>query len=128
MQDTVPFVEVTRLPPSASFYSAVCQPLGVRFVSASPSNIVFGSASGGPVFEVRAAGTSNAAGGGGDQPRLSRIVLSAPTRSAVADFYAAALRAQPELRKRTGIDCFLRRRQDADAENRLGKTVPAVNA
>ena len=118
MQDTVPFVEVTRLPPSASFYSAVCQPLGVRFVSASPSNIVFGGASSGEtVFEVRAAGTSNAAGGGtsGDEPRLSRIVLSAPTRSAVADFYAAALRASPDLRKRTGIDCFLRRRRDAAA-------------
>ena len=112
MQETVPFVEVTRLPPSASFYSAVCQPLGVRFVSASPSNIVFGTPAGGPVFEVRAAGTSNAAGNSGDEPRLSRIVLSAPTRSTVADFYAAALRANPDLRKRNGLDCFLHRRQD----------------
>lgn len=78
----LPFIQVRDLAPSASFYSAVMQPLGLRFISASSSSIVFGNPD--PTFEVKAsAGT----------PRPTRIVLSVGTPSAVSAFHAAAKRA-----------------------------------
>ena len=46
----LPFVEVAHLPSASSFYAAVCQPLGLRFLSSTPSvsgpeaGLVFGSA------------------------------------------------------------------------------------
>jgi hypothetical protein len=58
------------------------QPLGLRFISASSSSIVFGNPD--PTFEVKASpGT----------PRPTRIVLSVGTPSAVSAFHAAAKRA-----------------------------------
>ncbi|KAI1751118.1 hypothetical protein F4782DRAFT_204540 [Xylaria castorea] len=81
----LPCVQVKDLPPSASFYSAVSQPLGLRFVSAGPSSIVFGNPN--PVFEVKA---------GADTPRPTRIVLSASSPSVVSAFHAAARRANPK--------------------------------
>lgn len=78
----LPFIQVRDLAPSASFYSAIMQPLGLRFISASSSSIVFGNPD--PTFEVKAsAGTS----------RPTRIVLSVGTPSAVSAFHAAAKRA-----------------------------------
>ncbi|KAK7757563.1 hypothetical protein SLS62_000578 [Diatrype stigma] len=106
MQDTLPFVQVNRLPPSASFYSAVCQPLGLRFIQASPTNLVFGDDPYSPVFEVRAANI------GPSPHKRARIVFSAPSSDAVADFYAAALRAYPALQK-GGHDTFLHRQDPA---------------
>ncbi|KAI1496018.1 hypothetical protein F5X99DRAFT_91770 [Biscogniauxia marginata] len=88
----LPFVQVRDLAPSASFYSAITQPLGLRYLSASPTNIVFGDASGAPepVFEVK---KSTGA------PRPARLVLSAHASSVVSAFHAAALRANPDLKK-----------------------------
>ncbi|KAI0154073.1 hypothetical protein BJ166DRAFT_468893 [Pestalotiopsis sp. NC0098] len=89
----LPYVEVSSLPPSASFYSAVTHPLGLKYISASPGAIVFGAPSPtdpgttSPVFEVR----STAA------PTQARLVLSAASPSVVQSFRAAALRAAPEL-------------------------------
>ncbi|KAI2634508.1 hypothetical protein GGS21DRAFT_105749 [Xylaria nigripes] len=87
MQD-LPFIQVKDLAPSASFYSAVTQPLGLRFVSANASSIVFGSPN--PVFEVKAT-PANA-----DSPRPTRLVFSAGLPAAVSAFHAAAKRANPE--------------------------------
>ncbi|KAI1632041.1 hypothetical protein F4809DRAFT_653600 [Biscogniauxia mediterranea] len=89
----LPFVQVRDLAPSASFYSAVTQPLGLRYLSASPTNIVFGDASSGspePVFEVKKSS---------GPPRPARLVLSAHSTSVVSAFHAAALRAHPDLKK-----------------------------
>ncbi|KAI0597161.1 hypothetical protein F4775DRAFT_593683 [Biscogniauxia sp. FL1348] len=89
----LPFVQVRDLAPSASFYSAVTQPLGLRYLSASPTNIVFGYTSSGspePVFEVKKSS---------GPPRPARLVLSAHTTSVVSAFHAAALRAHPDLKK-----------------------------
>ncbi|KAI0550909.1 hypothetical protein F4679DRAFT_582984 [Xylaria curta] len=80
----LPCVQVRDLPPAASFYSAVSQPLGLRFVSAGPSSIVFGNPN--PTFEVKAGATS----------RPTRIVLSASSPSVVSAFHAAARRAHPK--------------------------------
>ncbi|KAI0453966.1 hypothetical protein F5B21DRAFT_504852 [Xylaria acuta] len=80
----LPCVQVKDLPPSASFYSAVSQPLGLRFVSANPSSIVFGNPD--PTFEVKASANT---------PRPTRIVLSASSPSVVSAFHAAARRANP---------------------------------
>lgn len=83
----LPCVRVRDLPPSASFYSAVTQPLGLRFISANAGSIVYGNPS--PTFEVKA----TPAGGAAPQP--TRIVLSASSPSAVSAFHAAAKRANP---------------------------------
>jgi hypothetical protein len=87
----LPFVQVRDLPPSASFYSAVVQPLGLCFISANSSSIVFGnpSANPEPVFEVKAIPTS----AGASAPKPTRIVLSANSPCVVSAFYAAARRA-----------------------------------
>ncbi|RYO79720.1 hypothetical protein DL766_005812 [Monosporascus sp. MC13-8B] len=93
MQDILPFVQVSHLGPAASFYSAITHPLGLKFLQASSSSIVFGTTTPAlePVFEVRLVGS-------GEPLRRSRLVLSAPSLSAVADFHAAALRSEPKSR------------------------------
>ncbi|KAI1130182.1 hypothetical protein F5Y10DRAFT_263440 [Nemania abortiva] len=83
----LPCVRVRDLPPSASFYSAITQPLGLRFVSANAGSIVFGNPN--PTFEVKATPAGTAA------PKPTRIVLSASSPSAVSAFHAAARRANP---------------------------------
>ncbi|KAI1082651.1 hypothetical protein F5B20DRAFT_510916 [Whalleya microplaca] len=88
----LPFVQVRDLPSSASFYSATCQPLKLRYISANSSSIIYGdttSPTPDPVFEVKKVGAS--------QPlRASRLVLSAHSPSVVSAFRAAALRANPD--------------------------------
>ncbi|XXH01828.1 26S proteasome non-ATPase regulatory subunit [Hypoxylon texense] len=90
----LPFVQVRDLPSSASFYSAITQPLKLRYISANSSSIVFGdttySASPDPVFEVRKASA-------GHRLTPSRLVLSAHSPSVVSAFRAAALRADPDV-------------------------------
>ncbi|KAF2972026.1 hypothetical protein GQX73_g1555 [Xylaria multiplex] len=81
---TLPCVQVKGLAPSASFYSSVTQPLGLRFISANSSSIVYGNPD--PVFEVKA--SANA-------PRPTRMILSVSSPSAVSAFHAAARRANP---------------------------------
>ncbi|KAH9883352.1 hypothetical protein F4778DRAFT_775274 [Xylariomycetidae sp. FL2044] len=91
---SLPFVQVRDLPPSASFYSAVTQPLGLRYISADSSSITFGDTSTTPplpVFEVKkVTGADHLA-----PFKPSRIVFSAPSPSVVSDFCAAAKRASP---------------------------------
>ncbi|KAK6850827.1 hypothetical protein PG990_008265 [Apiospora arundinis] len=102
-----PYAEVSRLPESASFYSAVTHPLGLRFLSADSSRIVYGTG-GEPVFEVRATGDD-------DSPlKRARFVLSAPSAQAVTDFHAAGLRAHPDLNKIGKDSHFLRHARPAD--------------
>ncbi|KAI0424325.1 hypothetical protein F5Y09DRAFT_145660 [Xylaria sp. FL1042] len=80
----LPYVQVRDLPPSASFYSAVTQPLGLRFISAGASSIVFGNPD--PTFEVKTSGNA---------PQPTRMVLSVSSPSVVSAFHAAARRANP---------------------------------
>lgn len=97
----LPFLEVTHLPSSSSFYSAILQPLGVRYLSAEPNPesesvlpaITYGvpSSPPTPLFQLRQVSQEDI--------RLSRIVLSAPTQAAVAEFHSFALRAHPDLEK-----------------------------
>ncbi|KAI0121631.1 hypothetical protein BJ170DRAFT_599801 [Xylariales sp. AK1849] len=105
----LPYVDVSHLPSSASFYSAITHPLGLRYISANPASIVYGTDSPTdpstttPVFEVRNTGN------GADPLKHSRLVLSASSSSVVSDFYAAALRANPDLPLIGGADThFLR--------------------
>ncbi|KAI1370534.1 hypothetical protein F4677DRAFT_349845 [Hypoxylon crocopeplum] len=93
MQQVLPFVQVRDLPSSASFYSAITQPLKLRYISANSSSIVFGdttSASPNPILEIRKVGA-------GQPLKPSRVVLSAPSPSVVSAFRAAALRADPDI-------------------------------
>lgn len=93
----LPFLEVGHLPSSSSFYSAIIQPLGLRYLSTEDGHIpsiTFGHSSrAAPVFEIRQVVSSR------DRPlRISRIVLSAPSAAAADDAYEFALRANPDAR------------------------------
>ncbi|KAH8645626.1 hypothetical protein BX600DRAFT_161402 [Xylariales sp. PMI_506] len=109
----LPYVEVSHLPSAASFYSAVTHPLGLRYIGASPASIVYGETSETdptathPVFELRNASDR------AEQPQQSRLVLSAPSSSVVSDFYAAALRANPDLKEISGADNHFLRHTDS---------------
>jgi hypothetical protein len=97
MSWTLPFLEVSNLAASSSFYSTVTHPLGLRYISAaSPSpdlpgspSIVYGIATSPPVpiFELRQVRPTV------DRPlKLSRIVFSAVSPAAVRDFRALVQR------------------------------------
>ncbi|KAK9772743.1 hypothetical protein SCAR479_10613 [Seiridium cardinale] len=110
----LPYVEVANLAPSASFYSAITHPLGLRYISANPGAIVYGAPSPtdpnttNPVFEVRSVGDRA-------EPRKhARLVLSAPSHAVVQDFRAAALRAYPDLLLIGGAEDPSHRHSDAD--------------
>ncbi|RKU41725.1 hypothetical protein DL546_004404 [Coniochaeta pulveracea] len=108
----IPFLEVAHLPSSTSFYSAIVQPLGLRYIpdpepeAKSSSASGFSSAGTGrcvtygtsslppaPVFQLRQVST----------PKPSWIVLSARSPSSVADFHRFSLRANPDLVPATGL-------------------------
>ncbi|KAJ0115920.1 hypothetical protein J7T55_004089 [Diaporthe amygdali] len=97
MSSMLPFLEVSNLAASSSFYSTVTHPLGLRYISAaSPSpdipgspSIVYGIATLPPlpVFELRQVRPTSA------RPlKLSRIVFSAASPGAVRDFRALVQR------------------------------------
>lgn len=95
----LPFLEVAHLPSSASLYSAVTQPLGLRYLSAEDGpfpSIVYGDLSEGiPLFELRQIAASR------DRPlKPSYIAVSAPSADAADDAYEFALRANPDSRGR----------------------------
>ncbi|KAM0322385.1 hypothetical protein ACHAQA_009452 [Verticillium albo-atrum] len=106
----LPFFEVSHLPSSASFYSAVLQPLGLYYISAGslidddvfpasppapslapeklPATITYGTSSPPvPIFQIREA----------LNPRVSSATFSASSTQTVADFHAFAIRANPPL-------------------------------
>ncbi|KAI0891477.1 hypothetical protein F4806DRAFT_482665 [Annulohypoxylon nitens] len=92
MQQVLPFVQVRDLPSAASFYSAITQPLKLRYISANSSSIVYGDTTTGvpkPVLEVRRAGSGSL--------RPARVVLSAQSPQILAAFRSAAIRADPDL-------------------------------
>ncbi|KAI3393529.1 hypothetical protein diail_4165 [Diaporthe ilicicola] len=97
MSSMLPFLEVSNLASSSSFYSTVTHPLGLRYISAaspcpdlsgSPS-IVYGIGASPPVpvFELRQVRPTAA------RPlKLSRIVFSAASPGAVREFRALVQR------------------------------------
>lgn len=121
----LPFVQVRDLPPSASFYSSITQPLGLRFLTANASSIVFGDTSGNkePIFEVKVI-PANAG-----VPRPTRIVLSASSPSVVAAFHAAARRANPSgdsnilLREEDGLPSGESRASTTDLDGNMMQVV-----
>jgi len=93
----LPFLEVEHLPSSSSFYSAIIQPLGLRYLSTEDGrfpSITYGNSSRTtPIFQIRQVLSSR------DRPlRISRIVLSAPSAAAADDAYEFALRTNPDTR------------------------------
>lgn len=93
----LPFLEVEHLPSSSSFYSAIVQPLGLRYLYTEgghfPSVTYGDSSPTAAVFQIRQVVASI------DRPlRTSRIVLSAPSEAAADGAYEFALRANPDAR------------------------------
>lgn len=95
----LPFLEVSNLASSSSFYSTVTHPLGLRYIfAASPSpdlsgspSIVYGIATSPPVpvFELRQVRPTAA------RPlKLSRVVFSAASPGAVREFRALVQRVK----------------------------------
>ncbi|KAI1105400.1 hypothetical protein F4804DRAFT_331310 [Jackrogersella minutella] len=111
-----PFVLVRDLAPSASFYAAIAQPLGLRYISASSSSIIFGDITTPipePVFEVKQSTDTDA------QPlRPCHLILSANSPLVVAAFHAAALRAHPNLEFGSTNVNHLRLYNNSDSESR----------
>ncbi|GKT89914.1 cystathionine gamma-synthase protein [Colletotrichum tofieldiae] len=117
----VPYIDVSHLPSSASFYSAVLQPLGIHYISADtqtaspdadanpvdtdskttittssrsrlPTTVTYGTSSPPtPVLQIRETRNSS------EPLKLSRVVLSALSPTAVTDFHSFAIRANPNL-------------------------------
>lgn len=117
----LPFFQVSDLPPSASFYAAITQPLGLRYISATPSSIVFGDAaspSPEPVFEVK-----KSVGADSLPPQPSRLVLSTKSPSAVSAFHAAALRANPDLQECDANSNYF---QPPDSSDATGETLARI--
>ena len=93
----IPAVDVSQLPTAASFYSAVLQPLGLRYLSTdkdpkapSTKSVVYGgSKSPAAIFQLRKTGSGH--------PNISHVILSAPSAEAVAQFHQSALHANPDL-------------------------------
>lgn len=93
----VPFVEVSHLPSSLSFYSAVLQALGLRCIYPDPkgvssplqSSASFGVDGQEVVLEVRQSENPLR------PPRLSTLVISAPSRSAIFAFHGTWLKTDP---------------------------------
>ncbi|KAK0750396.1 hypothetical protein B0T18DRAFT_126234 [Schizothecium vesticola] len=90
----LPHLEVGHLPSSSSFYSAVVQPLGLRYLSAEDGHfpcITFGDARAGrALFEIRQITA------GRERPIVpSHLVVSAPSAEAAEDSYTFAVRANP---------------------------------
>ncbi|KAL1841025.1 hypothetical protein VTJ49DRAFT_7541 [Mycothermus thermophilus] len=88
----LPFLEVEHLPSASTFYSAVVQPLGLRYFSTEDGHfpsVTFGNTSRRiPIFQIRQVVPSR------DRPlRISRIILSAPSEAAADDAYEFALRS-----------------------------------
>ncbi|KAI1462974.1 uncharacterized protein F4812DRAFT_291718 [Daldinia caldariorum] len=113
----LPFIQVKDLAPSASFYAAVVQPLGLRYISATPTSVLFGdtaSSSPEPVFELKQDVDSDS-----QFVRPCRIVLSARSPSAVAAFHEAALRSNPDLKDgKYGVNYIRIQKPDSSEESR----------
>lgn len=89
----LPFLEVSHLPSSSSFYSAIVQPLGLRYLSNERGHfpsITYGDGLG-AVFQLRQVAASR------DRPlKVSHLALSAPSPEAADDAYDCAVRASPD--------------------------------
>ncbi|GKT39921.1 uncharacterized protein ColSpa_00102 [Colletotrichum spaethianum] len=115
-----PYIDVSHLPSSTSFYSAILQPLGIHYISADaqtaspdadantvdtdskttttsnpgrlPTTVTYGTSSPPtPVLQIRETRNSR------EPLKLSRVVFSAPSPTAVTDFHSFAVRANPNL-------------------------------
>lgn len=91
----LPFVEVSHLASSTSFYSAIFQPLGLQYLQpCTPAqeiiatSALYGGDRGGAIAARQSKHPLK-------PPRLSRIVFATPSRGAVASFYSCALKANP---------------------------------
>lgn len=81
-------IEVSHLPPAASFYAAITQPLGIQYLSASPQGLHFGYISEtGPVciFTLQQSAVF--------PPPSSHITLLAQSPAAINSFYKKSLLA-----------------------------------
>ncbi|KAF4121578.1 hypothetical protein GMORB2_1986 [Geosmithia morbida] len=114
----VPFVEVSHLPSSSSFYSAVLQPLGIYCISPTPTrdkelqaSVAYGLSQFEILLEVRQSENPL------KSPRVSSLTLSAPTRASVTAFYRCWLKADPPtwspFRDNRGLERVYNDRQQA---------------
>lgn len=89
----LPYLEVSHLPSSSSFFAAIVQPLGLRYLSTKeghfPSVIYGDTRQGIPVFQLKQITAS------AERPvRRSHIALSASSAAALEDALAFAVRAR----------------------------------
>lgn len=84
-----PFIEVSHLPSSASFYASITQAVGIRYLSAGPDHSLnFGVSQAGSLpqqifFELRPS----------PSPSIAEVTFSAYSAEAVVQFHKSALQA-----------------------------------
>jgi hypothetical protein len=115
----VPLIEVSHLPSSSSFYSAILQPLGLRCISPEPkednsplqTSIGYGVGQRDIVLEVRQSENPL------KPPRLSSLAISAQRRSSVFAFHSCWLKTNPpswsQFRDNRGLERFYNDRSRA---------------
>lgn len=90
----LPFIEVSHLPSSSSFFASILQPLGLRYVDSNipshqaPQSVVFGTP-GCPVLEIRQLSSPI------KTSQSTHLVFTAPTKSAVTNFSQRGAQANP---------------------------------
>ena len=107
-----PFIEVSHLPSSASFYAAVTQPVGIKYLSAGPDNSLnFGLPQAGSLpeqifFNLRPRPC----------PAVAQVTFSAPSEEAIIKFHKSALLAGDSNTAsiRQTPDQFIAETQDMD--------------
>ena len=92
----MPYVDVSHLASSSSYYSSILQPLGLHYIGTVPGEngsaeaVIFG-AEGQPVLQIRQRPSLP------EPLKLSAVVFAASTASAVAGFHTCASLANPAL-------------------------------
>ena len=135
-----PVIEVSHLPSAASFYAAITQPLGLRYLSSSaspsPTRLFFGKfddpSTNQPqtIFALKQASIST-------PPQQSLIRLSAPSPAAVETFYKKALLANNSQKdheiEKTSDEEARARIEDLDGNmleavysSRAGRRIPTI--
>ncbi|KPM40193.1 hypothetical protein AK830_g6399 [Neonectria ditissima] len=128
----LPYLEVSHLASSTSFYASILQPLGLRFLAtdreqtSSVGTVTYGLPAAAlqrqgqsegdplPVLQIREATHPF------EPLKLSFIVLAAPSPTAIAEFHDCALSANPWLRLQAEGNGFPGHPSGPDPRHRLG--------
>lgn len=100
MTNTTPIIQVSHLPSAASFYASLTQPLGLRYLSATPvtpATLHFGRIVANDNTETKEI-LFSLAQASGPNPPITEIYFAAPSPKSVVDFYTKSKALNPSER------------------------------